>query len=180
MVRHDVDTVRCIDNVRLLLDVDAEFDIPSGVYVRVDGLEYDPAACREAVHASRARGLEIGLHSSCYLSDDPFTAFRAEIDAFIRVFAFQPKSFTVHGLGPVRADRRWQFYRDVRHRMAEFGVSFTDCNVAFRSYRYVVEDCHVDARAPGARVIYDDFVRLPPTCERAGDHLILTHPCYWI
>ncbi|WP_448207920.1 hypothetical protein [Azospirillum sp. sgz302134] len=178
-VRHDVDTRDCVRNMGRLLAVDHELGIPAATYIRVDGIDYDPAECREEVARQKALGMEVGLHSSCYLEDDFFGAFRRELDVFQGLFGFAPVSFTMHGLGAVRTAERTAFTEAVPGRLDEFGIAFSDCNVRLRTYRHVVQDCNLDQRAPGRRCMYVDFAKPEVFLEPGHALLLLTHPCYW-
>lgn len=177
-LRHDVDMPACVENLPILLDIDLAEDISSPVYVRTDGTDYRPEAVAAAVAHYRAKGVEFGLHSSCYTEDDYIGALRREIERFAECFGFRPTSFTVHGLGSFRAEIRDRFAEEIVDRLAEFGFVFTDCNIRMRQYHYVISDCHFDA-ATGRRYICDDMVSLPRFFEPGRDYLVLTHPCYW-
>ena len=177
-VRHDIDTKTCIQKIHLLLDIDQDLGIQAGVYFRVDDREYRLSDYRNVIQALRPRGLEIGLHTLCYLEDDYLSAFRRETGKFFDELGFKPRSFTVHGLGPQRLEVRLRFYEEVAPRLGEFGYEFCDCHSLWRKYHYVIEDCHRD-EGKEALYIYDDFSE-PPSFLGLGDNfLILTHPCYW-
>lgn len=176
--RHDVDTVGCVDMLPKLLDVNLAEGVASPVYVRTDGTDYDPAGLIAAVGEYRARGIEFGLHSSCYTQDDYLGALHQETARFEQHFGFRPRSFTVHGLGEYRSVVRHRFSSEIVGRLAEFGFVFTDCDARMRSYDYVITDCHPEPDT-GRRMIYDDMLRLPRFFQPRRDYLVLTHPCYW-
>lgn len=177
-VRHDIDTAACMRGMRVLLDIDRELGVGAGIYLMADSKEYRLAEHRDEIAACRAAGFEVGLHTVCYAHDDYFAAFAAETSAFADALGFQPRSFTVHGLGEYRLDVRSRFRREVRDRLGEFGYAFTDTCPELRAYDYVFEDCHWDA-ARQARFVYDDLAgrRFPFMPGRS--YLLLTHPCYW-
>jgi hypothetical protein len=176
--RHDVDTADCVRMLPQLIEANLKEGVPSPVYIRMDGTEYEPAALAGSVAKYRGQGVEFGLHSSCYTQDDYLAALRREIDGFTRCFGFPPRSMTVHGLGDHRLAVREQFSAEIVERLAEFGFAFTDCDVRMRRYDYVITDCHPE---PGSdrRHIYDDMLRLPRFFQPDRDYLVLTHPCYW-
>jgi hypothetical protein len=176
--RHDVDTPGCVDMLAKVLDVNLAESVPSPVYVRTDGTEYDPADVADTVAAYRMRGVEFGLHSSCYTQDDCFGALRRETDRFAEHFGFRPRSFTVHGLGEYRYAVRERFSLEIVGRLSEFGFVFTDCSARMRNYDYVITDCHLEPDT-GRRLIYDDMLHLPRFFQPRRDYLVLTHPCYW-
>lgn len=177
-VRHDIDTSACIANLNRLLEIDREFHVPSGVYFRVDGTEYDLAEHRQTVGWCRESGFEVGLHTVCYLDDDPLAAFKKETAVFERKVGFRPTSFTLHGLGTLRYGARMQFVREIRGHLEELGYKFTDCLPQYRQYTYILQDCHL--RKNNHEVfIFEDFLRFPRFLRRGDVCLILTHPCYW-
>lgn len=177
-LRHDVDTVACVERLPLLVeaDLDAGFAVP--VYLRTDGIDYDPRTARDVAANLVRAGVEIGLHSSCYLADDPEAAFRAEGERFADCFGVRPRSFTMHGLGEVRLAQRLAFVAEAARGLDRLGYAFTDADPSLRRYDYVITDCHPDPVA-GTRFIYDDIERLPRFLARGRDYLVLTHPCYW-
>lgn len=174
-LRHDVDTVVCVDKLGLMLEANIAEAVPAVVYIRTDGLEYQSDDLMDTVKRYREVGVEFGLHTSCYLHDDYFAAFSRETEKFSKTFEFQPWSFTVHGLGEVRLNTRLSFVQEIIARLAEFGYVYTDCS---RSYTYVITDCHPDPIS-GRRFIYNDFLHLPNFFMSGRDYLVLTHPCYW-
>lgn len=176
--RHDVDTPGCVDMLPKLIDANLAEGVASPVYVRTDGTEYDPADLAATVAAYRGRGVEFGLHSSCYTQDDYLGALRQETDNFERLFGFRPNSFTVHGLGEYRSAVRDRFSSEIVGRLPEFGFVFTDCDARMRCYDYVITDCHPEP-GTGRRLIFDDMLRLPRFFQPRRDYLVLTHPCYW-
>jgi hypothetical protein len=179
IVRHDVDTAACVEGLAALLDVDRSHHVPAATFLRTDGLDYDPLRAAAVVRRYRGiPGLTFGLHTSCYLHDDFMGAFGRETRKFEEVFGFRPDTFTVHGLGSVRADVRRQFVDTVRRDLGAAGFSFSDCHPDFRHYDYVVEDCHLDVESR-TRFVYDDIVAAPGWIARGEVCLLLTHPCYW-
>jgi hypothetical protein len=176
--RHDVDTVGCVDMLPKLLDANLVEGVASPVYIRTDGTDYDPAGLIAVVAEYRARGIEFGLHSSCYTQDDYLGALHRETDRFEEHFGFRPRSFTVHGLGEYRSAVRERFSSEIVGRLSEFGFGFTDCDARMRSYDYVITDCHPEP-GTGRRMIYDDMLHLPRFFQPGRDYLVLTHPCYW-
>jgi hypothetical protein len=177
-LRHDVDTAECVRNLPILLELDRKSGMSASVSVRMDGLDYDPAGLSAVVREFSGSDFEFGVHTSCYLSEDFLAAFRVETARFAELYGAAPRSFTVHGLGEHRIDVRNRFVEEIRDRLGEFGYDFTDADPLRRQYRYVLQDCNIDP-ADVRRVLYDEFLRLPPLFERGFDYLVLTHPCYW-
>lgn len=178
-LRHDVDTAACACNLDALLQVEADFSLPSATFIRVDCDEYAPESLRGVVAKRRAPGIEFGLHTVCYLDDDPFAAFRCELDRFADAFGFRARTFTVHGLGTFREDVRQVFSEGIVGRMQEFGIVASDCSTRLRRYDMVFQDCDIDPQSK-RRIMYDDMARLSWLPPRGGrSYLVLTHPCYW-
>jgi hypothetical protein len=177
-VRHDIDTAACASGMGLLLDIDRELGVRSGLYLLADSTQYRLADHRDAIAAWRAAGFEVGLHTACYAHDDCFAAFAGETRAFADALGFAPRSFTVHGLGEHRLDARLHFYREIPARLAEFGYAFTDIP-GVRGYDHVFQDCHWDD-ARQARCIRDDLGGRRFPYASGGRYLLLTHPCYWM
>jgi hypothetical protein len=178
-VRHDIDTAACARGMGVLLGIDRELGVRSGIYLLAGSTEYRLADHRDEIAAWRATGFEVGLHTVCYTHDDYFAALEAETRAFADALGFAPRSFTVHGLGEHRLDVRLRFYREVLPRLGEFGYEFTDCCPELRSYDRVFHDCHWDT-AKQARYIYDELTGRRFPFERGKSYLLLTHPCYWL
>ena len=178
-VRHDIDTAGCIRNMALLLDVDRELGVPAGIYFRTDEKEYALASHRDEIQVYRAAGLEIGLHTVCYVEDDYLGAFSEETKLFAQALGFRPTSFTVHGLGPYRMDVRLRFCEEICGRLGEFGYVFSDCCPHLRTYEYTIHDSHWNEKEH-IRFIYTDFLRLPSLLRRGKNYILLTHPGYWV
>jgi len=176
-IRHDIDRTECIENFDQLVELNTQHGLPSALFFLVNDRTYELAAYKEKVLAARAAGAEIGLHTECYRIDDFMGEFHRETKRFEEVLGFRPESFTVHGLGK-REDIRQQFYDALSEDFSSTGYHFTDCISGFRTYDYVIEDCHQGPGAKG-RFIYTDFKKLPKFLKPGDNLLILTHPCYW-
>ncbi len=176
--RHDIDTCECIGNLQRMIDLELELTINPGVYVRVDGEDYAAHAFRDLFQDLHARGIEIGLHTSCYTKDNYFGELERERTEFTKQLGFEPRSFSVHGLGDYRKSVRHEFYCAVANRLHDFGFEFSDCHPSLREYHYTLQDCYLDT-ASGKRFIYDDFTFLPRPKDVQKNYLVLTHPCYW-
>jgi hypothetical protein len=122
--------------------------------------------------------MEVGLHTSCYVVPDYEARFREETARFVDTFGFQPRSFTVHGLGDFRADVRQRLVETIGRDPGSHGYVFSDCDPSLREYEYVITDCHIDPESD-SRQIYEDVVALPPFLAGDRDYLVLIHPCYW-
>ncbi len=178
--RHDIDTRACIEKMNLLLDLDLEYTVQSGVYFRADGIEYSLNNYRDQIERYRQSDLEIGLHTVCYTQDDYMSEFCRETDAFEKALGFRPTSFTVHGLGKYCIDRRLRFYEEIANSLQYYGYTFTDCHLKWRTYDYVAHDSHWNKEREN-RYLLNDFIDipLPYKCTRPFNVLFLTHPCYW-
>ena len=177
-IRIDVDTQRCIENAPKLFDTLLALDLPFSAFFRVDDEDYQLREYRDVISQYRDRpGVNLGLHTSCYVEDDFMEQFRLDTEKFIEEAGFAPSSFTVHGLGSFRKKQRNQFYAEIGNRLEEFGYTFTDCSPKYREYYYVIEDCHKNNN--GDRFIYNDFNTIPTFLQAGHNCLILTHPCYW-
>ena len=177
-VRHDIDTLRCIENMPFMLDINLKVGVQAGVFFLVDDEHYRLADYRELILRYREAGVEVGLHTQCYVDDDPLAGFRRETDVFTESLGFAPSTFTIHGLGSFRADVRTAFRRKISRQYGDFGYVFSDAINAHRRYHHVIQDCH-GSEESGGRYIYDDFIRSPGSLRKPSHVLVLTHPCYW-
>lgn len=177
-LRHDIDLPGCVEGLAPILDIEAGHNLPSATFIRVDREDYEPEALRTLVAERRKPGIAFGLHTACYLDDDPFATFRKELDVFGDLFGFRPQTFTIHGLGERRVDVRASFCDEVVARRDEFGIAFTDCTPAMRRYDMIFQDCDIDPESR-RRCMYSDLAKLPVLPRRGRNYLVLTHPCYW-
>mgnify|MGYP006266970763 CR=1 FL=1 len=176
--RHDVDFAECFSGFARLLQADLDSQVPSSIFFRVDDDAYHLADRAAEIRAFSEAGIEVGLHSTCYLAEHVFDRFAWELNKFEQEVGIRPTIMTVHGLGPLRRQQRDAFQEAIGSRLAEFGLTMTDCNPALRSYDYIFEDCHLDPSG-GGRFLYDDFADPAPVVEPGRNFLVLTHPCYW-
>lgn len=177
-VRLDVDTPGCVTNLPSILDANLRAGIAADAFIRTDRIDYAPETLRECVARYQER-VEFGLHSSCYLADDYFPSLRQELERFRECFGFVPSHLTVHGLGEHRSEIRNRFVEDLRGRLSEFGLTFTDADPRARTYEYVLQDCNLEPGPPVRRFLYDEFLELPDIFRAGRDYLVLIHPCYW-
>lgn len=177
-VRHDIDTLECINNISLLIDINLQLHIKSGIYVRVDEASgYSLADYRDIINRVRDSGFEVGLHTVCYTQDDYMKAFESELTAFNELLGFTAKSFTVHGMGAHRFSVRQAFNNEIVQKLPSFGIEFTDCHPDLIQYDYVMHDSHYCDHKQ-KRYIKDDFTSLNVLAN--SNTLVLTHPCYWV
>ena len=175
--RHDIDTLSCVEQLDLLLEVNKKYNHPATFHFRVDGEEYDIKDHAGKVKYCVENGFNVGLHTQCYIEDDYLEQFRRDTELFISATGISPKIFSVHGLGTYRRSVRKRFYREVGSIMPELGYHFSDCTGVQRTYNYSIEDCHFDSSSR-SRYIYDDFEN-PDFMRKGQSYLVLTHPCYW-
>ena len=177
LLRHDIDTAECIENMSLLLEKDLKHQFIPSVYLRVDGKAYDLRRWRNAIDEYHRMGIPFGLHSVCYIHDRYFEIFREETRRFIDETGVTPKSFTLHGLGEHGLKNRMEFISKAKRAAKENGYSMTDCSKNYISYDYVIHDSHWDEISQN-RYIWDEFVGIRGFSE-GRFYLLLTHPCYW-
>lgn len=177
-VRHDVDTTPCIEKIQAMTAIDEKLNIPASVYFRVDDEDYHLGDHREIPQAIAVQGLEVGLHTSCYVFDNPLARFKLETEKFADESGIRPTSFTLHGFGARNLKQRVELRNHMAKNLGDYGYRFTDCHRSLRKYRYVVEDCHIQP-GTGERFIYDDVDRVDELISKPANYLILSHPCYW-
>ena len=178
-LRHDIDTTDCIRKMGALLAINRKLGFPSSLFFRADEVEYSLSDYKEEINTYKNQGCEIGLHTVCYTQDDFLKEFRREIMVFRESLGIAPRAFTVHGLGPhFRMEQRMEFCSIMAGDLHEYGFLMSDCSDQLRRYDYVIQDCNM-AHNGGNRIIYDDFLCLPPFIQNGKNYLILTHPTYW-
>jgi hypothetical protein len=175
IIRHDIDTINCIENVDMFIDFHIKNKIHSAFFFRVDEEEYKLKEFKEKVIRCVENDLKVGLHTSFYTYDDPLERFRIETKKFFTETGINPIYFTIHGLGEYKINERDKYKKIICDSLSTYGYSFTDCHYSLRLYDYVIEDCHLEG---GNRFIYDDFFYNPEQLRNQVG-LILTHPCYW-
>ena len=176
-IRHDVDTARCVERLGALVEQDLSLKVPSAVFVRVDDVCYSAKDARSTLADIRSRGIEVGLHTTCYLDDDYLAALARERTKFADEIGFQPNTFTVHGLGDHRLAQRRAFYEEIHAVLGDYGFTFSDCHPSLRRYKYTIEDCHT--QSDGTRFLFDDFLPGKLPLVPGKSFCVLTHPCYW-
>jgi len=176
-VRHDIDTIDCVNNFYNFLKINEKFGIKPGVFFLVNGEAYPTEMCRNIVAELREKNYVIGLHSVCYLEDDYMSSFQRELEIFQKTFEFPADTFNTHGLGSYRHEFRINFYHEISNRYQEFGFQYSDCYPILKNYDHIAEDCHKD-EISGSRFLKDDFFD-PSKFFKRNSNLILTHPCYW-
>jgi len=175
-VRHDIDTQECIRNLPETLEIDQRLRVEAGIYLRFDNEEYMAGDHREMLLKYKDHGFEIGLHSLCYTKENYLQEFQRETERFKSIMGFQPRSFSVHGLGSFRLEIRMKFLHEITHCFHEFGYETGDIP-PLRAYEHVIHDSHLDNE--NRRFLYDDFLYFPRFSSRRRRYLVLTHPCYW-
>lgn len=173
--RHDLDTQICLENFHILADIHLQLNVPLSVFVRTDNIDY-PFKNSFPFLKPYLNQFQIGLHSSCYIYENPLKRLEEEVSIFNEIYGFYPKFLTLHGLGQYKHTERMNLIKDISTKYKDFGFVFTDCVPDLRTYNYVIQDCHLDNN--GHRYIKKDFVHLPP-CINGSCYLILAHPCYW-
>ena len=177
-LRHDVDFASDMRKLNLLIDIENSLNMKSAIYIRMDKQEYNPDEYKDYILSLYNLGFEVGLHTTCYLNDDYLKVFKQETQEFIDIFGFNPKSFTVHGMGQYRLDVRQRFVKEIEYKMQKLGYIFTDAILDYIIYDHVIHDCHLDPEKK-KRFILKDFKRSPFFFKKGKTYLILTHPGYW-
>ena len=176
--RIDIDTQKCTERFEYVLHCLSSQNIQPGIYIRMDGLDYNPADLTDKISRCRANGLECGLHTSCYEYEHPYDVLKREISDFERLFGFPPKSFTFHGLGQSHYLKRLDVSRYLEHHMHEFGFTFSDTLLHLENYHHVFQDCHI-LRYKQKRFISWDFLFNRFCASFNKTSLLHIHPCYW-
>lgn len=191
-LRHDIDLPRCPPMLPRFAEIERRHGVRSGVFLLAGPhAPYELADLRGLAADLRADGFQVGLHTLCYVADDPWAEFEAERERFRQALGFEPQSFNAHGLGRVKLRERRRFYAQVdRRRLSALGFGYSDLAPHLRRYDHVVEDCHRrtsgegarDVAGPGgtddgARCIMSDFRGVPDLPD--ARYLVLTHPGYW-
>ncbi|MBL0941520.1 MAG: hypothetical protein IBJ00_02145 [Alphaproteobacteria bacterium] len=172
--RHDLDTLDCLKNSGKLIDLHIKHMIPLTIFVRMDDIDYSSKASYKYL-SKYVESWPIGLHSSCYIDNNPIDAFKIEIEKFEAIYKFIPKFLTLHGLGSYKYDARMEFIKFISEFYQRYNLEFADFISKMRTYNYVVQDCHL---MEGKRYLKHDILELPP--KHAGScYLFLAHPCYW-
>lgn len=172
--RHDLDTADCLRRAPALIDMHLQRQIPLSIYLRADGIDYDFRES-ERFLAPYAGRIDIGLHTSCYLSDAPVAALENEISLFRDVYGAGPRYVTFHGMGTFRLAQRMDMVRYLEQNLHRHGFAFGDFSQTLRHYHHVIQDCHL---MDGQRYLKHDVQTLPPSM-RGVCYLVLAHPCYW-
>jgi hypothetical protein len=175
VLRHDIDTERCIHNLPAIVSVEKGQKVFSTVLFRVDGQEYDPTSCAELANSLREEGFDVGLHSLAYLSADSDNQLSEEIEQFRQAFGFLPNVYNFHGLGTKFLGRRMQLCANADRILNRYSfLKGTDSYPGFYVYR--IQDSH---GLESKRFILSDFISPPMELISAGRVLVLTHPAYW-
>ncbi|WP_123661384.1 hypothetical protein [Pusillimonas sp. NJUB218] len=177
--RHDIDYAGCVTGAAAMLELNLNENIPIAVFLRVDGEAYAPEDAAALVETYRAKGVLFGLHTSCYVYEDYLGALERERLAFLKAYGFEPKTFTVHGLGELHLARRLAFTSYAAKNLKALGFDYSDCTADLRPYHRVFQDCDRDPLT-GERAVFSDMTKLPPLLRRGCNYLILTHPTYWV
>lgn len=172
--RHDLDTVKCLQNSHILADLHLKHSIPLSIFVRMDDLDYNSKSSYLFV-SKYVEHFPIGLHSSCYIYDNPLKALRDEIQKFQNIYNFSPKFLTLHGLGTYKYEERIKLIDSLSKNYKDFGFDFADFISSMRNYNYVIQDCH---KENNHRFLKKDIITLPPLIK-GSCYLLLAHPCYW-
>jgi hypothetical protein len=176
--RHDIDFFKCIANMDALIQLHIDFGIGTNIYFRVDDEEYSLAAYRETVREYHRQGIEVGLHTLCYIKDDFMAEFKRETEKFCDELGIRPLSFTIHGLGSFRLETREVFKKEISTQLERFGYKFSDCLRHLFHYHSLHQDCYLTVDKKN-RFIQERFIS-PPSYLKVGQScMVLTHPGYW-
>ncbi|MBT0584935.1 hypothetical protein [Alteromonas oceanisediminis] len=176
--RYDIDTVACCENVQRLTDVALSIGITPAIFIRTDGIDYQPDRMIDFVTQYRELGCDFGLHTSCYALSDSVAALEFELSEFMRCFGARPRGLTVHGLGDQFSERRAVMGRYIADNVDQLDIGYADIPSRFRQHQYVIQDCHFDS-SRSTRQLKHDFLAVPEIASNHIDILLLVHPCYW-
>jgi len=178
VLRHDIDLPGCVEKLNLLTSVEEEFGLKSSIVIRVDGLDYDPAICKDLVAKHKEKGFEIGLHSTAYFADDPLKALTLEFERFNTLFGFYPEIYNFHGGFDEHLAKRMKLgHQGMKIVKDNLFLKATDSISGF--YEHRIMDCVI---RNGERILLDDMLNPPVLLIKKSSQpvIVLTHPCYWI
>jgi len=177
VLRHDIDTLKCVDNIPMFLKIELAYNLSASYFFRVDNIDYKAEYCIQSVKLLKENNMHIGLHSLAYNGGDIFNNLATEIDDFKRYFGFLPDSYNFHGgFDKFLVNRLYlsNNFRKVKKRFPHFLIS--DSMSSY--YDYHITDCRFQS---GKR-----YLRLNShNCNKGIINIIkpkivyLTHPCYW-
>lgn len=176
--RHDIDTESCVRNFSTMVDLELQLGLKVDTFIRVDALDYDPSSMISIVNCYMQKGVEFGLHTSCYLHQDYKAALFHELNTFKSHFGFAPKGVTFHGLGDLCRDRRDQAVHFLAISYKDLGFDYADVPGAQLHWHYVLQDCNLTGDG-GRRQLDLAWLEAEFFSGKPLDVLILTHPCYW-
>lgn len=176
--RHDIDTELCVQNFSTMVDLELHLGLKVDSFIRVDALDYDPSSMQSLVNFYVRKGIEFGLHTSCYLHHDYETALLQELATFKTLFGFAPKGLTFHGLGDLYRERRDQAEHFLAKSYKDLGFDYADVPGAQLNWHYVLQDCNL-AGDSGRRQLELAWLDAEFFSDKPLDVLVLTHPCYW-
>ena len=179
-LRHDIDLENCPTMLPYMLEIEREHGLNSGTFFQANPqTPYHLKTYRALVSDMVKEGFEVGLHSVCYIADDPMRELENECRRFEDALGLKPKAINAHGLGLYKLEQRHAFYKAVTADLLEvLGITYSELP-SKRPYNYVAEDCHRLPEAPTTnRFLRDDFI-MPPPRKNGFSYLILTHPGYW-
>ncbi len=176
--RHDIDTVPCVENYGQICDLELDLGLKVDTFIRVDALDYDPKSMKQIVDTYSSKGIEFGLHTTCYLHEDYENALVQELKLFEDCYGFTPKGLTFHGLGQLHRVRRDAAEHFLRVRYKDLGLTYADVPGVQVHWHHVLQDCNLagvgDLRELDLAWFNAEFFQDKPV-----DILVLTHPCYW-
>jgi hypothetical protein len=144
------------------------------VQVLVDGTAYDPRVLQPVIGELRGTGFDIGLHTQAWMFTNYVAAFRKDLDTFVDVFGFAPRTFTLHGAWP-RSDNDLKRRREFVARVDEL-IKGTGLLGYREHFDWVSEDSNILGQQVPLR---DRFFRAGDLCLLGGVALILTHDNHW-
>lgn len=175
VVRHDLDTPECLQNIEYMLEQELELGVRPSILVRADNLDYCVEDYGHLLRRLVAKGGEWGLHSSSYAEDSPEKAFDDEYKRLSDVLGAAPEIYNFHGLGRTRLDVRMKMMASTQSRLDRFShLEATDSINGYYAYR--IMDCHTHK---GQRVIRHDYKGVGEKIFSKGRVLVLAHPVYW-
>jgi hypothetical protein len=178
VLRHDLDAQP--EKLRIFTEAEKRLGVRSSIYLRVDGVSYEPKEIAGQLRRLADEGFEIGLHTAAYQAPEPLAALGKELERFRTALGFEALSLNTHGVFPssrALGVRRQEFLQELSRRAAEMRLAVVDHNLP-GAYDLIAGDANL---ALNRRLSYLgrnalELARLP-----AGQQgLFLTHPEYWL
>jgi hypothetical protein len=180
LLRHDLDTIQCLENLPALVAVEASLQLRSTIYVLSDNCFYPLEEYGEYLQSLHQNRFDLALHTRCHFQDDPLDYLETEINRFRTVLGFFPLTVTLHGEYPRPLDyfaKRTSFQQRFEQVERKFNLYFLNKRPyqGFSDAKFIN---HADGSRTG--VLNEEFGQ-PWNYFYEGliPAVINTHPIYW-